>query len=187
MSEISEKQKMLSGQWYLGFDPELVAERERAKKLCFQFNQLSPERRKQGRGLIKQLFGACSNTWIEPPFYCDYGYNISAGKGFYCNHGVTILDCAPVTFGDDVLIAPGVIISAATHHLDAEKRRLGLEQALPISIGNNVWIGMGAKILPGVKIGDNAVIAAGAVVNKNVDPDTVVAGVPAKPIPTTPT
>tara|TARA_R110001592_G_scaffold316960_1_gene593621 strand:- start:345 stop:695 length:351 start_codon:yes stop_codon:yes gene_type:complete len=101
------------------------------------------------------------------------------GKNFYANHNVVILDAAPVIFGDDVMLAPGVLISTASHPLDAKRRNKGLETAKAITIGNSVWIGMGAKILDGVTIGDNAVIAAGALVNKDVPANTVVAGVPA--------
>jgi maltose O-acetyltransferase len=129
--------------------------------------------------LLKGLFGSTQSFWIEPQFYCDYGYNIHLGKQFYANHGCVILDGALVTIGDDVMLGPGVLISTATHPLNAEKRKKGIESAHSITIGNGVWIGMGAKILPGVTIGENAVIAAGAVVNKNVLANTVVGGVPA--------
>jgi maltose O-acetyltransferase len=176
---LSEKQKMLKGEEYFPSSKELQQERVQAKNVCHQFNQADPNNRKASRKLIKSLLGESPNPWIEPPFYCDYGYNITTGKNFYANHGVIILDAAPVTFGDDVMLAPGVLISTATHPLDAEKRTKGIEMAHPITIGNRVWIGMGAKILDGVTIGDNAVIAAGAVVNKDVPANSVVAGVPA--------
>lgn len=180
MSILTEKQKMQQGLDYFPSDKSLQQERAHAKKLCQQFNQYDIDDRKGSRKIIKSLFGHCAGAWIEPSFYCDYGYNISTGKNFYANHGLVILDAAPVTFGDDVMIAPGVLISTATHPLDAQKRKKGIEIAKPIQIGNNVWIGMGAKILEGVNIGDNAVIAAGAVVNKDVAANSMVAGVPAK-------
>jgi maltose O-acetyltransferase len=129
--------------------------------------------------LLKGLLGSSHSFWIEAQFYCDYGYNIHLGKQFYANHGCVILDAAPVTIGDDVMLAPGVLISTATHPLNAAKRKKGIETAHAITIGNGVWIGMGAKILPGVTIGENAVIGAGAVVNKSVAANTVAAGVPA--------
>lgn len=178
-SSITEKQKMLSEQEYFPSNKELQRERFDAKSLCHQFNQLSPKEGKAARKLIMQLFGESQGAWIEPPFYCDYGYNIKAGKNFYANHGVVILDAAPVTIGDDVLLAPGVLISTATHPKDPLKRKKGIETAHPVSIGNNAWIGMGAKILPGVKIGDNAIIAAGAVVTKDVPESMVYGGCPA--------
>lgn len=153
--------------------------RTKAKTVCHQFNQLAPTdvsgRSKLLYGLLKQS----KNPWIEPPFYCDYGSNISTGENFYANHGLIILDAAPVTIGDNVLLAPGVKITTATHPLNAERRQQGLEIAKPVTIGDNVWVGMGAQILPGVSIGNNAVVAAGAVVTKDVAENTLVAGVPA--------
>ncbi|GAA0853521.1 sugar O-acetyltransferase [Aliiglaciecola litoralis] len=182
MIDSEEKMKMLTEQEYFPSNKQLQQERMHAKTICHQFNQLPPTDVKAGMKLLKGLFGQSRYFWIEPQFYCDYGYNISIGKGFYANHGCVILDAAPVSIGDDVLLAPGVLISTATHPLDPQKRRKGIEIAHPITIGNNVWVGMGAKILPGVTIGNNAVIGAGAVVTKNVEADVVVAGVPAVPI-----
>lgn len=184
MTSLSEKEKMLQGMEYFPSDKALFADRESAKALCHEFNLFDITDRKGSRALIKRLVGTYAGAWIEPPFYCDYGYNIKLGKNFYANHGLVILDGAQVSFGDDVMIAPGVLISTATHPLDPIKRTKGLETANPISVGNKVWIGMGAKILDGVTIGDNAVIAAGAVVNKDVAANTVVAGVPASVVKT---
>jgi maltose O-acetyltransferase len=182
MSDLTEKQKMLQGLEYFPSDKSLQQDRANAKRLCQQFNQFDIDDRKGSRKIIKSLFGQCAGAWIEPNFYCDYGYNISTGKNFYANHGLVILDAAAVTFGDDVMLAPGVLISTSTHPLDPVKRNKGIEMAKPINIGHSVWIGMGAKILEGVDIGDNAVIAAGALVNKDVPANTLVAGVPAKVI-----
>lgn len=177
---LSEKDKMLQGQWYYPSDKTLQAERELAKKRCQLFNQHDISDRKGARQILQELFGYKASAWIEPSFYCDYGYNIKLGKNFYANHGLVILDAALVTIGDNVMCAPGVLMSTASHPLNPRERVKGLEYARPIQIGNNVWIGMGAKILDGVTIGDNAVIAAGAVVNKDVAANTLVAGVPAK-------
>lgn len=182
MTELTEKQKMLAGQIYFPSDKTLQQERAQAKKLCQQFNRCDLDDRKSARRIIKTLLGQTGGAWIEPDFYCDYGYNIVTGKNFYANHGLVILDAAPVSFGDDVMVGPGVLISTATHPLDPEQRKKGLETARPTNVGNNVWVGMGAKILEGVNIGDNAVIGAGAVVNKDVPARAVVAGVPAKVI-----
>jgi maltose O-acetyltransferase len=179
MTEKTEKQKMVDGSEYFPSNKELQQDRMRAKTTCHHFNQLPPNEFKRGMKLLKGLFGSSKSFWIEPHFYCDYGYNIHLGKQFYANHGCVILDGAPVTIGDDVMLAPGVLISTATHPLDAAKRNKGIETAHAITIGNSVWIGMGAKIMPGVSIGDNAVIGAGAVVTKSVSANTVVAGVPA--------
>jgi maltose O-acetyltransferase len=179
MSDLTEKQKMLQGLEYFPSDKSLQQDRANAKRLCQQFNQFDVDDRKGSRKIIKSLFGDCAGAWIEPNFYCDYGYNISTGRNFYANHGLVILDAAQVTFGDNVMLAPGVLISTSTHPLDPARRNKGIETAKPIHIGNSVWVGMGAKILEGVNIGDNAVIAAGSVVNKDVPANTVVAGVPA--------
>ncbi len=176
---MTEKEKMLAGELYLAFDGELVEERNQAKSLCYELNLLHPEEDLRAE-VLAELLPNSLDPWIEPSFFCDYGYNISTGKNFYANHGCVILDGAPVTIGDDVMFAPAVHISTATHPLNAKQRTDGLERALPVNIGDRVWIGMGANILPGVTIGDNAVIAAGAVVVKDVAPNTVVAGVPAQ-------
>jgi maltose O-acetyltransferase len=184
LDNLTEKQKMLLGLPYFPSNKALQAERAQAKRLCQQFNHHEIDDRKGMRAMIKSLFGHCGGAWIEPNFFCDYGYNISTGKNFYANHGLVILDAAKVTFGDDVLVGPGVLISTASHPLEPDLRVKGIETARPITIGNNVWIGMGAMILDGVTIGDNAVIGAGAVVNKDVLTNTVVAGVPAQPIKT---
>lgn len=180
MTALSEKEKMLQGIEYFPSDKTLQKDRAHAKRICQAFNQFDIDDRKGSRKLLRELFGQYNGAWIEPSFYCDYGYNISLGKNFYANHGLIILDAAKVTFGDDVMLGPGVLISTATHPLDPHKRRKGIESAKAITIGNNVWVGMGAKILEGINIGDNAVIAAGAVVNKDVLANTLVAGVPAR-------
>ncbi len=180
MSELTEKQKMLQGMEYFPSNKVLQEERFCAKQQCHDFNQASPKQQRTALKTLRKLFGTCSGFWIEPSFYCDYGYNIHLGKSFYANHGTVILDAAPVIIGDDVLLAPGVLISTATHPLDPVKRKKGIETAREIRIGSNVWVGMGAKILPGVSIGENAVIGAGALVNKDVPANTVYAGVPAQ-------
>lgn len=177
-----QKHNMLNGTAYFPSDKLLQAERQQAKALCHQFNQLGPDQRKASFKILKQLFGEAPNPYIEPTFHCDYGYNIKVGKNFYANHNCVILDPAPVTIGDDVLLGPGVLISTANHPKDVTLRKKGWESAHPINIGNNVWIGMGAKILPGVNISDNAIIAAGAVVTKSVNAGQTVAGVPATPL-----
>ncbi|WP_026958389.1 MULTISPECIES: sugar O-acetyltransferase [Aliagarivorans] len=178
---MTEKEKMLSGEAYQAFDGELVEERKQAKMLCYEFNQMPPDEDLRS-DVLADLLPNSLDPWIEAPFYCDYGYNIVTGKNFYANHGCIILDCAEVKIGDDVLLAPGVQISTATHPLNARERTEGWEYAKAITIGDRVWIGMGAQILPGVTIGDDAVIAAGAVVSRDVPAGMVVGGVPAKVI-----
>lgn len=179
MSERSEKHKMITGEEYFPSNKVLQQERVHAKQMCYEFNMSSPAEQRTALKALRALFGTANNMWLEPTFYCDYGYNIHLGKNFYANHGAVILDAAPVNIGDDVLFAPGVLVSTATHPLDPVRRNKGIETAYPITIGNNVWVGMGAKILPGVTIGDNAIIGAGAVVNNDIPKNAVYAGVPA--------
>lgn len=179
---LTEKQKMLTEQLYFPSDKTLQRDRARAKLACYQYNQTSPEQRKSAFKQLNQLFSSNNTAWIEANFYCDYGYNIQFGKQVFLNHGVTILDAARVHIGDHVMFGPNVVVSTATHPMDPEQRQKGLETAHPILIGNNVWIGMGAQILPGVTIGDNSVVGAGAVVTRSVPANTVVGGVPAKVI-----
>ena len=131
--------------------------------------------------LIKNILGKTTDHFhIEQPFYCDYGYNIEIGENFYTNHNVVILDCARVTFGDNVFIAPNCGFYTAGHPLDAERRNKGLEDAKPITVGSNVWIGGGCTILPGVTIGDNTVIGAGSVVTKDIPANVLAFGNPCK-------
>jgi maltose O-acetyltransferase len=178
----SEKEKMLAGELYDAFDPQLVKERQRAKELCFQYNNKSPVTQKDERTrIIKELLGKeDDDVWIESPFYVDYGIYLHLGRNFYANHGCTILDCNDVTIGDNCLLAPHVCISAATHPLEAERRAAGEECTAPIVIGDNVWIGANATICPGVTLGNGVVVGAGAVVTKSFPDNVVVGGVPAK-------
>lgn len=120
------------------------------------------------------------DTVITPPFWCDYGYNISVGDNFYSNHNLVITDGAEVTFGDNVFIAPNCCFTTAEHAIDPEMRKAGTEIAKPITIGNNVWIGAGSTVLAGVTIGDNTVIGAGSVVKKSIPGNVVAVGVPCK-------
>ena len=178
---MTEKQKMLTGEMYNPLDIELFEEREQAKLLFQEINRLNETQKEKRSKLIYKLFGkAGKNLWLEPPFYCDYGYNISVGDHVFFNYNCCILDVMPVTIGHNVMIAPNVQIYTATHPLEAKARNSGKEFAKPISIGNDVWIGGGAIICPGVTIGNRVVIAAGAVVTKNIPDDVLVGGNPAK-------
>jgi maltose O-acetyltransferase len=169
--------RMLAGELYDALDPELMAARARAREVLGRFNA------KADRTLLEELLGSIGpDAVIEPPFHCDYGFNISLGERFYANVGCVFLDCAPISIGNGALLGPAVHLYAATHPLDAETRRRGLECALPISIGEDVWIGGGAIVLPGLAIGDRAVVGAGAVVTRDVPADAVVAGNPARPL-----
>ncbi len=177
---MTEKELMLAGEMYDPSDEELTKDRMTAKRLCHEYNQTSPDEQNCRYALLKELFQTEENAYIEPNFYCDYGYNIFVGKNFYANHNCVMLDVNTITFGDDVMLGPNVQIYTATHPLDVKARYSGRELGFPITIGNKVWIGGGAIILPNLSIGDNAVIAAGSVVTKNVPKNAVVAGNPAK-------
>ncbi len=180
----SEKEKMLAGELYLATDATLTAERQQAGALCRQLNALPPHEEAAARAaVLRELLGTCdaAQTFIEPTFHCDYGYNIHLGTNFYANCDLVILDVCKVAIGRNCLIGPRVGIYTATHPLDARERRAGLEFGRPITIGNNVWIGGGAIINPGVTIGDDVVIGSGAVVTRDVDDGWLAIGVPARP------
>ena len=180
---MTEKEKMLSGQLYDASDEQLTRERHECRLLFQQINSL-PESEKFTRDkLFYRLFGeAGAELYIEPPFFCDYGYNISVGDKVFMNFNCCILDVMQVTIGSRVLFGPNVQIYTATHPLDAKTRATWLEFAKPVSIGNDVWIGGGAIICPGVNIGHGVVIGAGAVVTKDVPDNVFVGGNPARVI-----
>ena len=181
---MTEKEKARLGLLYdANYDEELLAERRRCKELCFQFNQLSPLKELEQKEIIGKLFGKTKeNFCVTAPFYCDYGYNIEIGENFYSNHNLVILDGAKVEIGDNVFIAPNCCITTAGHPINIDERNRGLEYAYPIKIGNNVWIGAGVNILPGVTIGDNVTIGAGSVVNKSIPANSIAVGNPCKVI-----
>lgn len=183
---MTEKEKARLGLLYdANYDEELLAERRRCKELCFQFNQLSSLKELEQKEIIGKLFGKTKeNFCVTAPFYCDYGYNIEIGENFYSNHNLVILDGAKVEIGDNVFIAPNCCITTAGHPINIDERNRGLEYAYPIKIGNNVWIGAGANILPGVTIGDNVTIGAGSVVNKSIPANSIAVGNPCKVIKT---
>lgn len=178
----TEKEKMLKGELYdANYDNLLIEERTKCKSLCFKYNNISPENTEERNSLIQKIIGKTKgNFLIEQPFMCDYGYNIELGENFYSNHNLIILDCAKVTFGDNVFIAPNCGFYTAEHPLDFETRNKGLEWAKPIKVGNNVWIGGNVVILGGVTIGNNVVVGAGSVVTKDILDNTLVCGVPAR-------
>lgn len=178
----TEKEKMLAGQVYNpGQDVELMAELAACKAKCLRYNQLTAGAEK--KELLKEILGQTSeNCHIEPNFWCDYGWNIKVGNNFYANHNLTVLDAGGVTFGDNVFIGPDCGFYTSGHPLDAERRNAGLEYAYPITVGNNVWIGGGVRVVPGVSIGDNSVIGAGSVVVKDIPANSVAAGNPCRVI-----
>lgn len=181
MSSLSELDKMLAGALYSSSDSELVSMRNRARRLCRSFNETDPGDRAGRARVLGELLGSVGEgVWIEPPFFCDYGTHISMGRDVYVNVNCVILDCARVRIGDQVQIAPNVVIAAATHPVGAAERAKGPEMAYPVTIGNRVWIGAGAIIGPGVTIGDDTTIGAGSVVLEDVPPRVVAAGNPCR-------
>ena len=181
---MTEREKAQKGYLYdANYDQQIIEERTRCADLCYEFNQCRPSDTKKQKELLTEIFGSMKeNPVITAPFYCDYGFNISIGKNFYTNHNVTILDGAKVTFGDNVFIAPNCVFSTAGHAIDREQRSRGLEIALPITVGDNVWIETNVSVLPGVTIGNNTIIGAGSVVNKNIPEGVIAAGNPCKVI-----
>jgi len=175
-----QKEKMVSSQIYNASDRILVKERNHAHSVCREFNE-SAEYSAQALNKLSSLFNVVGEgLYIEPPFFCDYGYNIDLGQGVYFNFNVTILDCARVRIGNFVKFGPGVQIYTVGHSLDRIRRRAGDEFALPISIEDDVWIGGSAIILPGVNIGQGAIVGAGAVVTKDIPAGATVVGNPAR-------
>lgn len=179
---MTEKEKAAAGMLYdANNDAALIDERAYAKGLCFEYNTLHPARTEERNALLRLLLGRVGKRClIEPPFFCDYGYNIEVGENFYANHGCVILDVARVSFGDNVFIAPLCGFYAAGHPLDAALRNSGLEYARPIAVGSDVWIGGNVVVLPGVCIGDGSVIGAGSVVTRDVPAGVVAVGNPCR-------
>lgn len=178
---MNEKEKMISGQIYQPFCELLEQDRLRAKNLCMQYNTLLPAQKEEKQKLLKELLGnAGNNSVIEPNFFCDYGYNIEFNGFVYINHNSVFLDCAPIKIGNNTFIGPNCGFYTAIHPINAKERIEGLESAKPITIGNSVWIGGNVTILPGVNIGDRAVIGAGSVVVKDIPSDVVAVGNPCK-------
>ncbi|HYE73631.1 MAG TPA: sugar O-acetyltransferase [Blastocatellia bacterium] len=173
----SEKGKMLSGELYDPLDPELIAERRRARLLFKSLNDTRVDQQEERARILKELIpNAGEGLWIEPPFYCDYGSNITIGEKTFFNFNCVVLDVAPVRIGSRVLIGPAVQIYAATHPLSTIERQTGLEAGKPVEIGDDVWIGGGAIICPGVRIGSRSVIGAGSVVTKDIPEGVFAAG-----------
>lgn len=182
---VSEKEKMLLGQPYRAGDEALVRERYVAKEMLFDLNTLHPRETQQREDILKKLLRTLGkDSVIESPFRCDYGSNISIGDNFYANYNCTILDCAQVNIGNHVLFAPNVSLFTAGHPVHYELRNAGIEYAFPITIGDNVWIGGGVIVNPGITIGSNVVIGAGSIVTKDIPSNVVAVGNPCKVIRT---
>ena len=184
--DMTEKEKMLSGQLYSAVDKELIRELNEVKNQIQVYNNLLPTDLEARRQMLNEILGevADGSAFINQPFYCDYGKHIKVGKRFFANFHFTVLDEAPVTIGDDCFIGPNVSIYTACHSTDPVERNSRMEWAEPVTIGDNVWIGGDVCILPGVTIGDNVTIGAGSVVTRDIPSNTVAAGNPCRVIKT---
>lgn len=181
MDAATEKEKMLAGELYRASDETLTSERMLARRWCQEFNHSAWDDLAGRREILSRLLGTSHpDTFIEPSFKCDYGYNIHVGENFYANFDLVILDVCEVRIGRDCLIGPRVCIYTATHPLDAETRASGLEFGRPVRLGDRVWIGGNAVINPGVTLGDNTVVAAGSVVTQSFGNNLLIGGVPAR-------
>ena len=175
----TNKQLMQAGEWYIPDDPELGADTERRTALCAAYN--AETRGDQQRAILSELLGGFGErACVRAPFYCDYGYNITIGARTFINFNAVLLDAAPITIGADVQIATNVQLLTPTHELDAERRRAGWEKALPVTIGDNVWLGGGVIVCPGVTIGENTVVGAGSVVTRDLPSGVLAVGNPAR-------
>ncbi len=179
----SEREKMDAGGWYACIDAELDAMRMAARMACHAQAMTPPDVRGDMAPELRALLGHAGTAIIEAPFHCAYGVNIFVQGFAYFNAGCVLLDSARIDVGDGTLLGPGVQIYCADHHHDPRERRAGLERALPVSIGANVWVGGGAKIMPGITVGDDAIIGAGAVVTRDVADGAKVVGNPARVLP----
>lgn len=180
---MTEFEKMVSGQLYRADVAELQALRRRAAELCWRLEQLPPSQEAERSALLRELLGGAKGSFIiNPGFRCDYGGNITIGANFYANYNCVILDCAPVTFGDNVFLGPNCSFYTAGHPLDAPTRNSGLEFARPITVADDVWLGGNVAVLPGVTIGRGAVIGAGSVVSRDIPAGVVAVGNPCRPV-----
>jgi len=178
----SEREKMVAGELYDPFDPDLVAARERARDLCWALNATRDADKEERRRILRELFGAGGDVvWMQPPFFCDYGWNIELGERVYFNFNCVVLDVCPVRIGSFTLFGPAVQILTPMHPFNAELRRQ-LEFGKPVTIGSDVWVGGAAIILPGVTIGSRTVIGAGSVVTRDVPEGVLAAGNPCRVI-----
>jgi maltose O-acetyltransferase len=178
----TERQKMLAGEMYDALDPELVAARAHARDLCQALNATRDAEEDERRRIVRELFGRGGDTvWMQPPFYCDYGSNIELGERVFFNFNCVVLDVCLVRIGDFSLFGPAVQIYTPMHPMNAEQRR-AREFGKPVDIGSDVWVGGGAIILPGVRIGSKSVIGAGSVVARDVPEAVFAAGNPCRVI-----
>ncbi|PWU53253.1 maltose acetyltransferase [Micromonospora globispora] len=175
------RDRMLAGEPYIADDPEIVADLDRAARLTERFNRSAADDPEGRLAALRELLGSVGeDTWVRPPFHCDYGWQTHLGPRCFVNVNAVFLDVARITIGADVQIGPNVQLLAATHPVEAEPRRAKWEAAKPITIGDNVWLGGGVIVLAGVTIGDNTVVGAGAVVTRDLPANVVAVGNPAR-------
>jgi maltose O-acetyltransferase len=176
-----QRDRMLAGDLYTADDPQLAADSQRALKLTGEFNDSDPADPKARLALLRELLGSVGDgTEIRPPLYCDYGYQTHVGARTFINFGVVLLDVATIRIGDDVQVGPNVQFLTPTHPVEAEARRAKWEAAKPITVGDNVWLGGGVIVCPGVSIGANTVVGAGAVVVRDLRANVIAVGNPAR-------
>jgi len=178
---MTEFEKMLSNKLYWSADKDLIKMREDARKITRLYNQTKKRQNKYRKKLLKKLFGKTGSEFlVEPPFYCDYGFNIYIGENFYANFDCIILDVNKVNIGNNVFFGPRVCIYTAGHPIDADVRNTLLEYGKPIKIGNNVWIGGNTIINPGITVGNNVVIGSGSIITKDIPENVIAVGNPCK-------
>ena len=181
--KLTEKEKMIGGMMYIASDFELRADFLKAKRLIHVYNKTREHETDIRKTLLEQLlYKIGENIYIEPPFRCDYGYNITVGENFYANYDCIILDVSKVLIGNNVLFGPRVCIYTAGHPINAAPRNEGLEFGLPITIGDDVWLGGNVIVNPGITIGSNVVIGSGSVVTKDIPDNSLAVGNPCKVI-----
>lgn len=179
----TERQKMLDGELYHPLDEELITARTKGRMLLKSLNESSKDNPEKRAVIINSLIpNGGKDLWVQPPFYCDYGTNIITGEGVFFNFNCVLLDVMQILIGSRTLFGPNVQVYTATHPIDYKIRASGLENGKPVSIGEDVWIGGGAIILPGVSIGDRAIIGAGSIVTREVPADVMAAGNPCRVI-----
>jgi maltose O-acetyltransferase len=179
----TEKEKMLAGELYDAQDEQLTAERTRARLLIKALNDSREDKPEERLRIQEELLPSSGKgLWLQPPFFCDYGYNIITGEKVFFNFNCILLDVAPITIGSRVLFGPNVQVYTATHPVDYRERASGLEFAKPITIGDDAWIGGSVVICPGVTIGNRSIIGAGSVVTKDIPADVIAAGNPCRVI-----
>lgn len=180
---MDQKERMLAGLPYKAWLDGLSEDRAECQRKLYEFNQMHPDKMEERAKLIKEILGKTGEiAWIQPPFRCDYGWNIEVGENFFANYNFTVLDVGKVTIGKNAQIAPNVSIYTAGHPVHPDSRNTGYEYGIPITIGDNVWLGGNVVVLPGVTIGNNVVVGAGSVVSKDIPDNVIAAGNPCKVI-----